>query len=851
MNSYRRNVFIGILTVLLSMPFLTAGNARADDPYEENDDSATAWHPGYDWARTWLSDINGLGIQADEDWYLIDVDMASQRIQVDCRFTHADGDIDIALYYDPFGAPLASSESSNDNELIDVEGLGGGMYYIKVYYGNAGNTYDLRWDDFTEDAYEENDMWATAWHPGYNWERTWLSNIDGFGIQADDDWYRIDVDPDAERILVDCQFTHAEGDIDIELYDSSGTHVTGSSSATDDEFIDHAISSGGTYYVRVYKDNGRNAYNLWWDDKSEDTYEENDTPVTAWHPGYNWARRWLSDIDGLGIQADDDWYRIQVAPGAERVQVDCRFTHAEGDIDIGLYDSTETLVEASTSVTDNELIDVAISGGGTYYIKVHFSDVDNAYDLRWDDFAEDAYEDNDTWGTAWHPGYNWERKWLSDIDGFGIQADDDWYRIDVDPGAERIQVDCQFTHAEGDINIVLYDSGGTLLAESNSATDNELIDYAISSGGTYYVRVYSGNAGNIYDLRWDDFSTASTALISGLGETSGGWVEAFAGDYSHEDWLRVGWSAYNSANGEARVATGDIDGDGKDEIVLGLGPVDGNPTIPGGWFELLDENHIHIVWGRVNWSPYNSANGETWPACGDIDGDGVDEVIIGLGSYPTYGGWFEVFDYDGGSLVHKVWGRVNWSPYNSANGETRPACGDIDGDGRDEIIIGLSSYPTYGGWFEIFDYDAGILTHKLWWRINWSPYNSVNGESRPACGDIDGDGRDEIVIGLGSYSTNGGWFEIFDYDAGILTHKLWWRVNWSAYNGANGETRPVCGDIDGDARDEIVVGLGNGGGGYLEVFDDASGGYAHLGWPRVCWSPYYGANGETWPAVKR
>ena len=97
MHTYRRSVFIGILAVLLSIPFFAAGNARADDPYEENDDWGTAYHPGYNWARTWLSDINGLGIQADEDWYLIDVDVASQRIQVDCRFTHADGDIHITL----------------------------------------------------------------------------------------------------------------------------------------------------------------------------------------------------------------------------------------------------------------------------------------------------------------------------------------------------------------------------------------------------------------------------------------------------------------------------------------------------------------------------------------------------------------------------------------------------------------------------------------------------------------------------------------------------------------------------------------------------------------------------------
>jgi hypothetical protein len=56
--------------------------------------------------------------------------------------------------------------------------------------------------------------------------------------------------------------------------------------------------------------------------------------------------------------------------------------------------------------------------------------------------------------------------------------------------------------------------------------------------------------------------------------------------------------------------------------------------------------------------------------------------------------------------------------------------------------------------------------------------------------------------------------------------------------------------VDADGRDEIVVGLGSGAGGYLEVFDDAVGGYGHMAWPQIQWKGYDAANGETWPAVR-
>jgi len=291
-----------------------------------------------------------------------------------------------------------------------------------------------------------------------------------------------------------------------------------------------------------------------------------------------------------------------------------------------------------------------------------------------------------------------------------------------------------------------------------------------------------------------DFSAEVSAVtdpphcvISGLGETSSGYIEAFAEDYSHGNWLRVGWKSYNSANGEARIATGDIDGDGRDEIVIGLGPVWEQPY-PSGYFEVFDDDFTHLTWCRIQWKTYNNTNGESRPSCGDVDGDGYDEIIIGLGR--GGGGYFEIFDYDAGSVTHKDWGRVNWKSYNKSSGKTRAACGNIDNDVYDEIIIGLD----WGG---------------------------------------------------------GGYFEIFDYDADSITHKDWGVVQWLEYNITNGETRPACGDIDGDGLDEIVIGLGQGADGYLEIFDDAVAGCGHVAWPRVHWKSYNSTNGETWPALKK
>ena len=102
-----------------------------------------------------------------------------------------------------------------------------------------------------------------------------------------------------------------------------------------------------------------------WTPPADDNSEENDTPLQAYDLSSQ-PQTWLSDIDGPGIQADDDWYRIEVLPNKERVTIDCRFTTSEGDIDLQLRTSAEELLASSKSTTDNEYIDhvVPVSKGG-------------------------------------------------------------------------------------------------------------------------------------------------------------------------------------------------------------------------------------------------------------------------------------------------------------------------------------------------------------------------------------------------------------------------------------------------------------------------------------------------------
>ncbi len=511
----------------------------SDDVYEEND----YYYSAYDltiYETDWLSEVHGLGIQGDDDWYEISITSGYEHLIVNCTFSDAAGDIDIAVYASDGTTRIAYSWSITDNEYIDVLLPSSGTYFIRVYGADAGNLYDLWWDDLirpSDDNYEENDVYSSAYSII---ELYWLAEQNGAGIQGDDDWYQITITTGYEHLIVDLRFTHAGGDIDLQVVASDGsTVIAGSLSKSDNEYIDVLLPSSGTYYIRVFGTNVGNLYNLWWDDLfviTEDNYEENDDYTTAYDLS-TYEQYWLDTIDGYGLQADDDWYEIDITSGFENLTVICTFSHAAGDIDLQVYASDgSTLITGSASVTDNEYIITVLPSSGTYYIRVYGANAGNTYNLWWDDTApsvtDDNYEQNDSPVDAYDLTAQ-DGVWLSTIAGMGIQSDYDWYEIYVPGGSERVVIECTFTHALGNINIQLWNSTYDGLWGSITTTDDEYIDYIVPSAGTYYILVYGDDAGNTYDLMWD----ALTPVVDDAYEENDFYTGAYDLTSYPDTWL--------------------------------------------------------------------------------------------------------------------------------------------------------------------------------------------------------------------------------------------------------------------------------------------------------------------------
>ena len=74
-------------------------------------------------------------------------------------------------------------------------------------------------------------------------------------------------------------------------------------------------------------------------------------------------------------------------------------------------------------------------------------------------------------------------------------TDADWYKFETRATADaRHDAHIDFKHREGDLELELYNSQGTLLTRSASETDDEFISFFGLTADTYYLKVY-GYAG--------------------------------------------------------------------------------------------------------------------------------------------------------------------------------------------------------------------------------------------------------------------------------------------------------------------------------------------------------------------
>jgi hypothetical protein len=317
------------------------------------------------------------------------------------------------------------------------------------------------------------------------------------------------------------------------------------------------------------------------------------------------------------------------------------------------------------------------------------------------------------------------------------------------------------------------------------------------------------------------------------------------------------WGADAGDSLGSDVASGDVNGDGFDDLILGarFGASTGNSRLTAG--------EVYLIYGKA--TPWTDTDLLSPPAgvarfwgadasdilggdvaSGDLNGDGFDDLILGADAGDSTGNTRinagEVYLVHGRATqwtdadlrtppagVARLWGADTGDHLGSA-----VASGDIDGDGLDDLILGTESAYSIGN-TRLFGGEVHLLYGQAgqWTDIDLrSPPAGVTrfwGADADdglgwdvASGDINGDGFDDLILaapgGDASGNSRGNAGETYLVhgkasrwgDTDLVSPPAGVTRFWGADAGDGLGRSVASGDLNGDGFDDVILGAQSG-----------------------------------------
>ena len=400
------------------------------------------------------------------------------------------------------------------------------------------------------------------------------------------------------------------------------------------------------------------------------------------------------------------------------------------------------------------------------------------------------------------------------------------------------------------------DYSGSSVSGAGDVNGDGFDDVIIGAPSVDGKGVNSSAAGSSYIVFGKDTATEgdypAVLELSSLDGTNGFTVDGFT---------------FYDRSGFSVSLTDDVNGDGLDDILIASAGafysvsayvVFGKDTTAQGNFPAsIDTSSLDGTNGfRLDSVANDDAQVQSVSAAGDINGDGLEDLIIGSpnanpNASDSAGSAFAVFGRDTAtqgdfpavlalsSLDGANGFRLNGVADRDYTGRTVSGAGDINGDGIDDVVISAdladpngndsagSSYVVFGrdtaqqGVFPAV-FALSSLNGSSGFRIDGSNSLDNLGVSVSAAGDVNGDGLEDLIIG--SRAPGSGGFRsgisyvLFGRDTSIQGNFPSTLV-LSSLNGANGfrldgentsdfsgESVSAAADFNGDGIDDVIIG---------------------------------------------
>jgi hypothetical protein len=257
------------------------------------------------------------------------------------------------------------------------------------------------------------------------------------------------------------------------------------------------------------------------------------------------------------------------------------------------------------------------------------------------------------------------------------------------------------------------------------------------------------------------------------------------------------------------VSSGDLNGDGKDDVIVGApGEVVYTITQEGRAY-VFDGNTGVCIRTLTTPNPLSHAHFGYSVSSGDVDGNGKDDIIVGAPDeregYNDDQGRVYVFEGETGIGIRWL---STPNPQVGAHFGYSVSSGDVDGNGKDDVIVGACSESVGTNWGQgrayVFDGNTGVCIRTL---TTPNPESPAYFGYSVSSGDVDGNGKDDIIVGalnetIGATAHQGRAY-VFDGNTGVCIRTL---TTPNPQSHAHFGYSVSSGDVDGNGKDDVIVG---------------------------------------------